>query len=100
MVLHLFAALYVSTEAVGTYIRHSLVLSNALTFDNVGGVVGSHIIDVNPVQPLKAEAPMLVTPLGIVTDVRSVQSLKTLALMLFTPLGIVTDVRSVQFWKA
>ena len=34
------------------------------------------VIDVNPVQSLKAEFPMMVTVFGMVTDVNPVQSLK------------------------
>ncbi len=48
--LQLFAALYVSTEAAGTYIGQLFVLLNASIFDNVGGVVASHVIDVKPMQ--------------------------------------------------
>ena len=34
------------------------------------------VMEVRPLQPLKAEFPMLVTPFGIATEVRPPQSLK------------------------
>ena len=34
------------------------------------------VTDVRPLQPEKADSPMLVTPLGILTDVRPLQSEK------------------------
>ena len=58
------------------------------------------IMEIKPLQPLKAELPILVTPLPMVTDVRPLQPLKALKPMLVTLLGMVTDVRPLQFQKA
>ena len=47
------AALYVSTDAAGTYIGQLLVLLNTL-LPNVGGVVASTVMDVKLLHPPKA----------------------------------------------
>ena len=45
---------------------------------------------VKPTHPAKAELPMLVTVLGMVTDVRYLAPLKALPGMLVTPSGMTT----------
>ena len=52
------------------------------------------------VVPLKAELPMVVTELGMVTEVRPEQLLKAELPMLVTELGMVTEVRPEQPLKA
>ena len=56
--------------------------------------------DVRPVHSSKADSPILVTELGIVTDVKPPQPSKVLFLILVTELGIVTDVKLLQLAKA
>ena len=58
------------------------------------------MIDVKPLQWLKASCPILVTEFGIVTDVKLLQSLKALLPRFVTELGIVTDVKLLQLEKA
>ena len=55
---------------------------------------------VRPVQPKKAQFPMLVTLLGIVMLVRPVHSRKAPSPMLVTLLGMVMLVRLIQSSKA
>ena len=62
----------------------------------VGGVVDFILIFVKPVQPLKHQAPKLVTELGIVIEVKPVQSWKQDCPKLATELGIVIEVKPVQ----
>ena len=54
------------------------------------------MIDVKPLQPLKAKPPILVTELGIVIDVRLLQLSKAELPILVTEFGIVIDVRLLQ----
>ena len=54
------------------------------------------IVCVIPVHPEKAQSPILVTELGIVTEVRPLQPSKADSPILVTELGIVTEVRPVQ----
>jgi len=56
----------------------------------------STMMEVRPLQPEKADPPMLVTLLGIVTDLRPLQLEKVAYSMLVTLLGIVTDLRPLQ----
>ena len=58
------------------------------------------VIDVKPVQPLKALYPILVTEFGIVTDVKPVHQEKADLPILVTEFGMVTDVKSLQPSKA
>ena len=58
------------------------------------------VIDVKPVQPLKAIYPILVTEFGIVTDVKPVHQEKADLPILVTEFGMVTDVKPLQYWKA
>ena len=58
------------------------------------------MIDVKLRQLEKAEFPILVTELGIVTDVKLWQSKKAASPILVTELGIVTDVKPLQLEKA
>ena len=51
--------------------------------------------DVKLLQPEKAELPILVTELGIVTDVKLLQPEKAPSILV-TELGIVTDVKLLQ----
>ena len=53
-----------------------MVLSNALTFDNVGGVIAGMVIFVKLLHPLKALLPIDVTLFGITMPVRLAQLLK------------------------
>ena len=53
------------------------------------------MIDVKLLQPEKAELPILVTELGIVTDVKLLQPEKAPSILV-TELGIVTDVKLLQ----
>ena len=59
----------------------------------------STLIEVR-LQPEKAETPMLVTLLGMVTEVKPLQPEKAKSSMYLTLLGIVTEVRPLQLWKA
>ena len=52
--------------------------------------------EVRPVQSEKAQLPILVTELGMVTEVRPVQPLKASQPILVTELGMATEVRPVQ----
>jgi hypothetical protein len=52
------------------------------------------------VQPLKAELPIEVTELPMVTEVRPMQEEKALLPIVFTELGIVTEERPLQPLKA
>ena len=52
------------------------------------------------VQPLKAELPIEVTDLPIVTEVRPMQEEKALLPIKFTELGMLTEVRPRQYSKA
>ena len=70
-VYHMYASLYASTDAAGTYIGQSLVLSNA-EVPSFGGVNALTVTLVRLLQLLKAYPPMLVTPLGNVMLVRLV----------------------------
>ena len=56
--------------------------------------------EVNPLQPEKAELPMLVTESGMVTDVNPLQPAKAQDPITVTELGIVTDVNPLQPAKA
>ena len=51
---------------------------------------------VSPVHPEKAQSPILVTELGIVTEVRLLQLKKAQPPILVTELGIVTEVRPLH----
>ena len=51
------------------------------------------MIEVRPLQPEKAFAPILVTLFGIVIEVSPLQSEKALSPILVTLLGILTEVR-------
>ena len=51
-------------------------------------------------QPEKAEFPILVTLLGMVTEVKEEQEEKALLPILVTLLGMVTEVKKVQLLKA
>lgn len=67
------AALYASTDSDGTYIGQV-----AGTFWNVfdfivGGVVAKHVTEVKPKQLPKAEPPIEITELPMVTEVKPVQ---------------------------
>ena len=63
-------------------------------------IVPLNLMLVSPVQPEKANKPMLVTPLPIVTLVSPLQSLKAELPMLITLSGIVMLVSPVQPLKA
>ena len=56
--------------------------------------------EVKPVQPEKAELPILVTASGIVTEVKPVQCQKAYLPILVTASGIVTEVKPLQSEKA
>ncbi len=56
--------------------------------------------EVKPLQPLKANSPMLVTLFGIVIEVKPVHSSKACPPMLMTLLPIVTEVKPLQSKKA
>ena len=58
------------------------------------------VTEVRPMQPPKAELPMLVTPLPMVTEVRPVQPEKAESPMLVTLSGMLTEVRLEQPEKA
>ena len=56
--------------------------------------------EVKPLQPEKAQFPMLVTLLPIVTEVKPLQLRKVSFPMLVTLLGIITEVKPLQPSKA
>ena len=58
------------------------------------------VMEVRPVQPEKADPPMLVSPSGRVMEVRPVQPEKADSPMLVSPSGRVMEVRPVQTEKA
>ena len=64
-------------------------LANAL--ENTVQLSALNTTEVNPLQPEKASAPILVTEFGIVTDVKLVQFWKALSPTLVTEFGIVTE---------
>ena len=49
---------------------------------------------------MKADSPIVVTLLGMVTEVRELQPLKAYSLIVVTLLGMVTEVRELQPLKA
>ena len=55
--------------------------------------------EVRPMQYSKAQFPLLVTELGIVTEVRPSHSLKAQSPILVTESGIVTEVRPLHLAK-
>ena len=55
------------------------------------------VTDVKPLQPLKADPPILVTEFGIVTDVKPLQSRKAYSPILVTEFPMVTDFKLLQF---
>ena len=57
------------------------------------------LMEVKPVQSVKADPPMLVTFDGNVKEVKPVQPAKALFSMLVTLEGIVKEVRATQFWN-
>lgn len=61
-----------------------------------GGVVAFTVTDVKPLQSLKTELPIFVTPFGIVTEVKPVQSAKAAVPISVTLSGIVMDVKPRQ----
>lgn len=52
--------------------------------------------EARPLQPEKAQYPMLVTLLGMVTEVKPLQPRKVLAAILVTLSGMETEVRPLQ----
>ena len=54
------------------------------------------ITSFNPLQPDKAQPPILVTEFGMVIDVKPLQPLKVYSSILFTAFGMVTDVKLLQ----
>ena len=58
------------------------------------------VIDVKPLQLLKAPYPILVTEFGIVIDVNLLQFVKAQSPILVTEFGMVTDVKRLQEEKA
>ena len=54
------------------------------------------VTDVKPLQPLKADHPILVTEFGMVTDVKPLQPSKAPSPILATEFGISTDVNPLQ----
>ena len=58
------------------------------------------VMEVKPVQPEKAQAPIEVTELGIIMEVKPVQFPKAASPIKVTEFGIVMDVNPVQFVKA
>ena len=63
-----------------------------------GGVLVSHII--LALSLVKADSPIVVTLLGMVTEVRDSQSPKAYLSIVVTLLGMVTEIREVQRMKA
>ena len=92
----LLAALYASTHPHGTYTGIDIDTPSKASEPRVGGVAASHVMEVKEEQFLKAEEPMFVTLLGIVTEVREEQPKKAHSPMLVTLLGIVTEVKEEQ----
>jgi len=64
------------------------------------GEFQSTIISFKPVQPKKADSPIVITELGIVMEVSPVQPEKARQPMDVTELGIVMEVSAVQRKKA
>ncbi len=91
-----------------TVLLHPLINSLAEVFiialqdslESYTGLPSSTIIDVKPVQPLKALSPIDVTELGMMRDVKPVQPLKALSPIDVTELGMVRDVKPEQAQKA
>ena len=54
------------------------------------------ITSFNPLQPNKAQSPILVTEFGMEIDVKPVQLWKALCPILVTEFGMVTDVKPLQ----
>ncbi len=59
-----------------------------------GGVLVSHMT--LALLLVKADSPIVVTLLGMVTEVREVQPLKAPSLIVVTLLGMVTEIRELQ----
>ena len=55
-----------------------------------------HITEVKPVQPEKADSPILVTDSPIVTEVKPVQPSKAQSPILVTDAGIATEVKPLN----
>ena len=62
-------------------------------FSKFGRLLPSKVIEVRPEQPQKADFPILVTELGIMTEVRPEQREKAYSPILATEFGIVIEVR-------
>ena len=58
------------------------------------------ITSFNPLQPDKAQSPILVTEFGMVIDVKPMHPLKASHPILVTEFGMVTDVKPLHFSKA
>ena len=89
------------TDTIGT-INSQLVL---LTLSNTpephtGGISANDVIFDKPLQPQKADHPMLVTLLGNVSSVKPLQPQKADHSMLVTLLGNVSSVKPLQPLKA
>ena len=79
----------------------SFVLLNAFALDdNVGGVVGKHVIEVKLVQLANDRFPIEVTLCGIVIEVNPTQPLNKLFPIVDTPSGMSIDVKSRQLKNA
>ena len=58
------------------------------------------VTDVKPLQPEKAQPPILVTEFGMVTDVKPLHQAKASRPILVTEFGMVIDVKPLQSEKA
>ncbi len=72
-----------------------VLLLNVLVF-NIVTCVADKLIDSKEVQPSNADAPMIVTPEGIIIEVRASQPWKAKSPIVRSPDGILTDVSEVQ----
>ena len=95
MLVTLLGIVVVLQPAIRVFVDDSIIALQ-LFLESYLGLPSSTFNDVRPLQFRKADSPMLVTLLGMVTDVRPVQPSKAKTPMLVTLLPMVTDVSPLQ----
>ncbi len=95
MLVTLLGIVVVLQPAIRVFVADSIIALQ-LSLESYLGLPSSTIINVRPLQPRKADSPMLVTLLPMITDVRPLHQQKASYPMLVTLLGIVTDVSPLQ----
>jgi hypothetical protein len=88
------STIFVSPVGSKMDVREVLLL-NVLVF-NIVTCVADKLIDSKEVQPSNADAPILVTPEGIIIEVRVLQLRNTESPIVRSPDGILTDVSELQ----